>query len=188
MWKKGDSSSKQLKCRTTAHIIQVGKEYLSSCSTHVCHHSPGYVSLKDIGGGKDEDLLQSHLILEKKTRVDVCAFHKLDPICLITNPFTDKQICVSEITWNISMEHWVRMVLKVEDSPSSTRFSRWVFSVSISSRVCSKVLLSIRAKHLQRQVIIDSNILKSMKVIYYIQVDVFFLCYINSTQYSQNNS
>lgn len=42
------------------------------------------------------------------------------------------------------------MVLKVEDRPSSTKLSRWViFSVSVSSRVCSRVLLSIRAKHLR---------------------------------------
>lgn len=49
----------------------------------------------------------------------------------------------------MSNEHCVRMVLKVEDSPSSTRLSKWViFSVSVSSRVCSRVLLSISAKHL----------------------------------------
>lgn len=52
-------------------------------------------------------------------------------------------------TWNISTEHCVRIVVNVEDRPSSTRVSRWViFSVSISSRVCSRVLLSINAKHL----------------------------------------
>ena len=43
------------------------------------------------------------------------------------------------------------MVLTVEERPSSTRLSRWVWvSVSISSLVCSSVLLSIRAKHLHR--------------------------------------
>lgn len=43
------------------------------------------------------------------------------------------------------------MVLTVEDRPSSTRLSRWVWvSISVSSLVCSRVLLSIRAKHLQK--------------------------------------
>lgn len=43
----------------------------------------------------------------------------------------------------------MRMVLTVEDRPSSTRLSSCVWvSVSISSLVCSSVLLSIRAKHL----------------------------------------
>jgi len=55
-------------------------------------------------------------------------------------------------TLYISVEHCVRMVLTVEDRPSSTRLSRWVcVSVSISSLVCSRVLLSIRAKHLHTQ-------------------------------------
>lgn len=55
------------------------------------------------------------------------------------------------LTLKMSKEHCVRMVLKVEDSPSSTKLSKWViFSVSVSSRVCSRVLLSIRAKHLWR--------------------------------------
>lgn len=50
-----------------------------------------------------------------------------------------------------SVEHCVRMVLTVEERPSSTRLSRWVWvSVSISSLVCSSVLLSIRAKHLHK--------------------------------------
>lgn len=54
------------------------------------------------------------------------------------------------LTLKMSREHCVRMVLKVEDSPSSTKLSKWViFSVSVSSRVCSSVLLSIRAKHLK---------------------------------------
>src|SRR4029434_6804084 len=58
-------------------------------------------------------------------------------------------VCVCE-TLEMSMEHCVRMVLKVEERPSSTRLSRWViFSVSVSSLVCSSVLLSIRAKHLR---------------------------------------
>lgn len=53
-------------------------------------------------------------------------------------------------TLYISVEHCVRMVLTVEERPSSTRLSRWVWvSISISSLVCSSVLLSIRAKHLQ---------------------------------------
>lgn len=55
------------------------------------------------------------------------------------------------LTLKMSKEHCVRMVLKVEDKPSSTRLSKWViFSVSVSSRVCSRVLLSISAKHLGR--------------------------------------
>lgn len=55
------------------------------------------------------------------------------------------------LTLKMSSEHCVRMVLKVEDSPSSTKLSKWViFSVSVSSRVCSSVLLSIKAKHLKR--------------------------------------
>lgn len=52
-------------------------------------------------------------------------------------------------TLKISFEHWVRIVLKVEERPNSTRLSRWViFSVSVSSLVCSSVLLSISPKHL----------------------------------------
>lgn len=52
-------------------------------------------------------------------------------------------------TLYISMEHCVRMVLTVDDRPSSTRLSSWVcVSVSVSSLVCSRVLLSIRVKHL----------------------------------------
>lgn len=55
------------------------------------------------------------------------------------------------VTLYISVEHCVRIVLTVEDSPSSTRLSRWVcVSVSVSSLVCSNVLLSIRAKHLHK--------------------------------------
>lgn len=55
------------------------------------------------------------------------------------------------LTLKMSKEHCVRIVLKVEDRPSSTRLSKWViFSVSVSSRVCSRVLLSMRAKHLCR--------------------------------------
>jgi len=54
-------------------------------------------------------------------------------------------------TLKISFEHWVRIVLKVEERPNSTRLSRWViFSVSVSSLVCSSVLLSISPKHLHK--------------------------------------
>lgn len=67
------------------------------------------------------------------------------------------------LTLKMSKEHCVRMVLKVEDKPSSTRLSKWViFSVSVSSRVCSRVLLSIRAKHLGRYK-------KNLKLIYFIR-------------------
>lgn len=54
----------------------------------------------------------------------------------------------------MSEEHCVRMVLTVEDRPSSTRLSRCVWvSVSVSSLVCSSVLLSISVKHLRKDAV-----------------------------------
>lgn len=63
-------------------------------------------------------------------------------------PSVCESVCACA-TLYISVEHCVRTVLTVDERPSSTRLSRWVWvSVSISSLVCSSVLLSIRAKHL----------------------------------------
>lgn len=48
----------------------------------------------------------------------------------------------------------MRMVPTVEDRPSSTRLSTWVWaSVSVSALVCSSVLLSISAKHLRKDAV-----------------------------------
>lgn len=74
-----------------------------------------------------------------------------------------RKMCVC-ITWNISIEHWVRMVQNVEDRPNSTKLSRWViFSVSISSRVCSRVLLSINAKHLHTHTYTHKKYIRNTK-------------------------
>lgn len=51
---------------------------------------------------------------------------------------------------HISVELRVTIVLTVEANPSATRLSSCVW-VSVSSLICSSVLLSIRAKHLHEQ-------------------------------------
>lgn len=38
-----------------------GKYYLRSSSAHICYHPASNTSLKDVGGGKIEDFLKSHL-------------------------------------------------------------------------------------------------------------------------------
>lgn len=119
--------------------------HFGSSSTHVSNHSPSNTCLKDVGGCKVKHLLQSHLF-KISSKQSIRSYMPLEKWHMLKRH-------VGVVTLKMSKEHCVRIVLNVEDRPSSTKLSKWViFSVSVSSRVCSKVLLSIRAKHLYKQI------------------------------------